>query len=79
MCGSLLQRFAFEAGLPTEQRVLDEARAGQLLREAALAIVDNRLEIAEPLLRARLRANPFDVGVPVAARAICINLFLVCV
>ena len=32
------------------------------LREAALAIVDNRLEIAEPLLRARLRANPFDAA-----------------
>jgi ATP-dependent helicase/nuclease subunit A len=34
VCGSLLQRFAFEAGLPTDQRVLDEGRAGQLLREA---------------------------------------------
>ena len=34
VCGSLLQRFAFEAGLPPDQRVLDEGRAGQLLREA---------------------------------------------
>lgn len=32
------------------------------MREAALAIVDNRLEVAEPMLRARLRANPFDVA-----------------
>ncbi len=34
VCGELLQRFAFEAGLPTEQRVLDERRAAALLHEA---------------------------------------------
>ncbi|MGS0754809.1 UvrD-helicase domain-containing protein [Roseateles sp. GG27B] len=34
VCGSLLQRFAFEAAMPVEQTVLDEDRAEQLLREA---------------------------------------------
>ena len=34
VCGNLLSRFAFEAGMPVEQRILDEARAGQLLKES---------------------------------------------
>lgn len=40
VCGGLLQRFAFEAGLSTEQRVLDEARAAQLLREAIDTVIE---------------------------------------
>lgn len=39
VCGGLLQRFAFEAGLLTEQRVLDEARASQLLRETIDTVI----------------------------------------
>ncbi|ODS93853.1 MAG: hypothetical protein ABS45_00350 [Comamonas sp. SCN 65-56] len=34
VCGSLLQRFAFEAGMATRQQVLDEAQTAQLVREA---------------------------------------------
>ena len=34
VCGSLLERFAFEAGMATRQQVLDEAQTGQLVREA---------------------------------------------
>src|SRR5450755_2496545 len=34
VCGGLLARFAFDAGLPPEQRVLDQERAGQILKEA---------------------------------------------
>lgn len=34
VCGGLLQRFAFEAGLATRQQVLDEAQTTQLVREA---------------------------------------------
>ena len=34
VCGNLLTRFAFEAGLPPQQRVLDEAQAQQILNEA---------------------------------------------
>jgi ATP-dependent helicase/nuclease subunit A len=34
VCGGLLTRFAFEAGLPPEQRVLDETQAAQTLKEA---------------------------------------------
>jgi len=30
VCGNLLARFAFEAGMPLEQRVLDESRAAQI-------------------------------------------------
>ena len=40
VCGGLLKRFAFEAGLPTEQRVLDEARGRQLLRESIDAVIE---------------------------------------
>lgn len=41
VCGGLLERFAFEAGLAPEQRVLDEAQAGVLVREAIDAVSDN--------------------------------------
>lgn len=34
VCGSFLERFAFEAGLATEQRVLEEEQASALLRES---------------------------------------------
>lgn len=34
VCGALLERFAFEAGLATEQRVLDENQAPVIIREA---------------------------------------------
>ena len=34
VCGNLLARFAFEAGLPPQQRVLDEPQAQQILNEA---------------------------------------------
>jgi len=41
VCAALLQRFAFEAGLPPEQQVLDEAGAEQLLREAVDEVVES--------------------------------------
>jgi len=34
VCGAMLERFAFEAGLATEKRVLDENQAGLIIREA---------------------------------------------
>lgn len=40
VCGSYLERFAFEAGLATEQRVLDEAQAAALVREAIDGVCD---------------------------------------
>jgi ATP-dependent exoDNAse (exonuclease V) beta subunit len=52
VCGGLLQRFAFEAGMPTEQRVLDEEHSGQLLREA-IDLVMERQALAELLKVAR--------------------------
>ena len=39
VCGGLLERFAFEAGLSTRQQVLDEAQTAQLIREAIEAAV----------------------------------------
>lgn len=42
VCGQLLERFAFEAGLPTELRVLEEAQAVTLIREANDAVLDGR-------------------------------------
>ncbi|MBP6518379.1 UvrD-helicase domain-containing protein [Shewanella sp.] len=38
VCGQLLKRFAFEAGMPIEQKVLDEKVADQLMREAIDAV-----------------------------------------
>ncbi|WP_162910120.1 UvrD-helicase domain-containing protein [Azohydromonas sediminis] len=52
VCGALLARFAFEAGLPTEQRVLDEVRAARLLGEAIDATVQVR-ELGDLLALAR--------------------------
>ena len=40
VCGGLLQRFAFEAGLATEQQVLEEAQAALLVRHAIDAVLD---------------------------------------
>jgi len=43
VCGSLLQRFAFEGGLATELAVLDESQSALLIRQA----IDTVLESAE--------------------------------
>jgi len=40
VCGGLLERFAFEAGLAPEQRVLEGTQAGALVREAVDAVSD---------------------------------------
>lgn len=60
VCGALLQRFAFEAGMPVEQRVLDEAQAAQLLREA-IDMVMEREALAE-LLKVAGRLSLDDAG-----------------
>jgi ATP-dependent helicase/nuclease subunit A len=52
VCGALLARFAFEAGLPPEQRVLDEERARQVLKEAIDLTTEGR-SLAEFLAVAR--------------------------
>lgn len=41
VCGGFLERFAFEAGLAPEQRVLEEAQSGALAREAIDAVSDS--------------------------------------
>ena len=43
VCGALLERFAFEAGLATEQRVLDETQATVIIREAIDEVADEGL------------------------------------
>lgn len=40
VCGDLLQRFAFEAGVVTELRVLDEVQSGEMFRKALDAVLD---------------------------------------
>ena len=37
VCGKLLERFAFEAGLPTRQQVIEDGQATLLVREAISA------------------------------------------
>ena len=76
VCGALLERFAFEAGMATQQQVLDEAQTSQLIREAIdaactgaevsnLSDLANRLGIedwTEDLkdLLAQVRSNDID-------------------
>lgn len=40
VCGSLLERFAFEAGLATEQQVVEEGQATLLVKQAIDAVLD---------------------------------------
>ncbi len=43
VCGELLRRFAFEAGMPPEQQVIDEAQGNVLFYQAMeLAVADDR-------------------------------------
>ena len=74
VCGGFLERFAFEAGLAPEQRVLEEAQSGALVREAIDAVSDSATvqDIVELARRDRSRrfmvtSGPSDVD---AARAI---------
>src|SRR4051794_37884784 len=80
VCGELLVRFAFEAGLPTEQQVLPEAQAKLLLQQAlgsvtqgprlaALVAVADRLGIEDwrddlKLLIDHARTNQIDLSNP---------------
>lgn len=41
VCGQLIVRFSFEAGLSTEQQVLEEVQAGMLLGRAIDAVLDD--------------------------------------
>jgi ATP-dependent exoDNAse (exonuclease V) beta subunit len=45
ICGQLVQRFAFEVGLPPELEVLDESEANSLLREALDSVLDDPVQI----------------------------------
>lgn len=45
-----------------ELDAIDASVHDEQLRDAAFALVDNKINMAEQLLRARLRANPFDVA-----------------
>jgi ATP-dependent helicase/nuclease subunit A len=42
VCGNMLARFAFEAGMPVEQRVLDVPRAMQILNEAIDEVIEGK-------------------------------------
>ncbi|WP_313808646.1 tetratricopeptide repeat-containing sulfotransferase family protein [Sphingobium sp.] len=45
-----------------EGAAIDASAADPALRQAAVALLDNRLNLAEPILRGRLKDNPFDVA-----------------
>lgn len=60
VCGGLLERFAFEAGLAPVQRVLEEAQASALVREALDAVSDTvTLQKIDSLTR-RLGIDDWD-------------------
>ncbi len=46
VCGGLLERFAFEAGMPTQQRVIDETQTPLLIAQAIDAVMSGD-EVAE--------------------------------
>jgi tetratricopeptide (TPR) repeat protein len=48
-------------GATTAQRAIDAAMRNPAMLSAAEALAENRLHDAEPLLKARLKQNPFDV------------------
>lgn len=60
VCGELLRRFAFEAGLPTEQTVVEEEQAKLLLRHAIDAVQDSAATSALITLRYRLNVETKD-------------------
>jgi len=60
VCGALLQRFAFEAGMPVEQRVLGEEQAAQLLREAIDLVMER--EALTGLLKVAGRLSLDEAG-----------------
>ncbi|WP_176591988.1 tetratricopeptide repeat-containing sulfotransferase family protein [Sphingobium sp. EM0848] len=45
-----------------ELAAIDAAAGDEMLQQAAVALLDNRLHLAEPILRQRLKDNPFDVA-----------------
>ena len=60
VCGELLQRFAFEAGLPTEQTVLEEEQATILLKQAIDLVQDGDDAAELRQLCTRLSIDNFD-------------------
>jgi len=45
-----------------ELAAIEAAAVDPVMQQAAIALLDNQLQIAEPILRGRLRENPFDVA-----------------
>lgn len=60
VCGELLRRFAFEAGLPTEQTVLEEEQATLLLKQAIDMVQDSADAAELGVLRERLSIEDWD-------------------
>lgn len=60
VCGDILRRFAFEAGLPVEQTVLEEAQATQLLRQAIEMVQANSEAAVLSGLRERMGIEDED-------------------
>ena len=56
VCGELIQRFAFDAGLATDLRVLDEAQTSLFIRQALDAVLDTTV-------RARLNHLSRKLGI----------------
>jgi len=60
VCGDLLSRFAFEAGLPTQQTVLEEEQSTILLRQAIDLVQDSAEAAQLGNLRERLSIEDWD-------------------
>ncbi|MFC4294193.1 sulfotransferase [Novosphingobium tardum] len=58
----LRERGDTQGGRAAELRAIEASTGDPLLQSAAMALVENRLSAAEPLLRSRLKEDPFDVA-----------------
>ena len=64
VCGDLLKRFSFEAGLSPEQIVIEEGEARRLFGEAMDAVLENDRELIKKLNTLAHRLSFFDKGKP---------------
>ncbi len=60
VCGELLNRFSFEAGLPPEQKVLDEREGGRLFGQAMESVLEDDLDLIRQMNQLATRLGYVD-------------------
>ena len=60
VCGELLNRFSFEAGLPPEQKVLEESEGGRLFGQAMESVLEGDLDLIRQMNQLAIRLGYVD-------------------